>query len=54
MLSLFSAQLLKRYGHFSGLGLEIAFSHRHVEKRQFFRVKQLQQSTAPMDVTTTA
>ena len=48
MLSLFSAQLLKRYGHFSGLGVEIALSHRHVDKRLFFRVKRIQQSTASM------
>ena len=32
MLGLFSAQLLKSYGHFSGLGVEIVFNHHHVEK----------------------
>ena len=36
MLSLFPAQFLKRYGHFSRLEVEIALSHRHVEKRRFF------------------
>ena len=35
MLSLFSAQFLKRCGRFSKLGVEIALSHRHVEKRGF-------------------
>ena len=48
MLSLFSAQLLKSYGHFFGLGVEIARSHRYVEKRQFFRVRRIQQSRASM------
>ena len=28
-----STQSLKRYGYFSDLGVEIALSHRHVEKR---------------------
>ena len=32
MVDLFFAQLIKRYGHFLGLGGEIALSHRHVEK----------------------
>ena len=36
MLDLFFAQLIKRYGHFSGLGVEIALSHRHVEKTLIF------------------
>ena len=44
MLSSFSAQSLKMYGHFWDLGFEIALSHRHVEKRLLFWVKQ--QSTA--------
>ena len=36
MLDLFFAQLIKRYGHFSGHGVEIALSHRHVEKTLIF------------------
>ena len=36
MLSLFSAQSLKMYGHFWDLGVEIALSHRYVEKRLLF------------------
>ena len=36
MLDLFFAQLIKRYGHFSGLGVEIALGHRHVEKNVDF------------------
>ena len=36
MLDLFFAQLIKRYGNFSGLGVEIALSHRHVEKTLIF------------------
>ena len=36
MLDLFFAQLIKRYGHFSGLGVEIALSHCHVEKTLIF------------------
>ena len=32
MLDFFFAQLIKRYGHFSGLGVKIALSPRHVEK----------------------
>ena len=36
MLDLFFAQLIKRYRHFSGLGVEIALSHRHVEKMLIF------------------
>ena len=36
MLAIFFAQLIKRYGHFSGLGVEIALSHRHVEKTLIF------------------
>ena len=32
MLSLFSAQSLKRYGHVWDLGVEIPLRHRHVEK----------------------
>ena len=36
MLDLFFAQLIKRYGHFSGLGVEIALSHGHVEKTLVF------------------
>ena len=39
MLSSFSALSLKSYWHFLDLGVEIALSHRHVEKR-------IQQSTA--------
>ena len=35
MLSLFVATSLKSYGHFSYLGVQIAPSHRHVEKRSF-------------------
>ena len=35
MLSLFSAQLLKSYGHFLELGVKIFLSYRHVEKRDF-------------------
>ena len=41
MLGLFFAQLLKSYGPFSGLGVEIAVSLRHVEKTLIFRVKQI-------------
>ena len=33
------AQSLKRYGHFSNLGVEIALSHDNVEKRWFFSGK---------------
>ena len=36
MLDIFFAQLIKRYGHFSRLGVEIALSHRHVEKTLIF------------------
>ena len=36
MLDSFLAQLTKRYGHFSGLGVKIALSHRHVEKTLIF------------------
>ena len=39
MLSLFSSQSLKSCEHFSDLGVEIALSHRHVEKRWFFSGK---------------
>ena len=46
MLNLFVATLLKTDGHFSNLGVGIALGHRHVEKRGFSRVKQIQQSTA--------
>ena len=33
MLSSLVAQSLQSYGHFSNLGVEIAMSQRHVEKR---------------------
>ena len=36
MLDLFFAQLIRRFGHFSGLGVEIALGHRHVEKTLIF------------------
>ena len=36
MLDIFFAQFIKRYGHFSRLGVEIALSHRHVEKNVDF------------------
>ena len=36
---IFSAQSLKSYEHFSDLGVKIALSHRHVEKRLFFSGK---------------
>ena len=36
MLGLFFAKLSKSYGHFTGLGVEIALSHRHVEKNVDF------------------
>ena len=36
MLDFFFAQLIKRYRHFSGLGVEIALGHRHVEKTLIF------------------
>ena len=36
MLDVFFAQLIKRYGHFLGLGVEIALSLRHVEKTLIF------------------
>ena len=44
MMGLFFAQLIKHYGHFLWFGVEIALSHRHVEKTLDF----LQQSTASM------
>ena len=47
MLRLFSAQFFfKSYRHFSGLGVEIALSYRHVEQRRFFGVKRIQKSMA--------
>ena len=48
MLSSQLAQSLKSYGHFSDLGVQIALSQRHVE---FFRVKQIHQSTASQRTT---
>ena len=45
MLSSFVAQSLKSYDNFSDPGVEIALSHRHVEKRLFSRVKQIHEST---------
>ena len=39
MLSLFSAQLLKSYGHFSKLGVKICLSHCHVKKTLIFSGK---------------
>ena len=41
MLSSFSSQSLKNYEHFPDLGVEIALSHRYVEKRWFLRVKRI-------------
>ena len=41
-----SQRQFQSYGHCSDLGVEIALSHRHVEKRWFSLVKWLQQSTA--------
>ena len=41
-----SHRLLKSYGHFSDLMVEIALNHRHFEKRWFPRVKRMQQSMA--------
>ena len=45
MSNSFSAQSLKSYGHFSDIEVEIPLSHHHVEKRWFFRVKWMRQST---------
>ena len=39
MLGFFSAQSLKRYGHFSEFGVEIALNHHFVEKIVNFSVK---------------
>ena len=39
MLSSISAQSLKRYGHFSDHGVEIALSHRHAQNVDFFLEK---------------
>ena len=41
MLRSFSTQSLKSSDHFSDLWVEIALSHRHVEKRWFFWVKRV-------------
>ena len=46
MLSSLVAESLRSYGHFTNLGVQIALSHRRVEKRSFFRVKQIKESTA--------
>ena len=35
LTSFFSAQSLKSFEHISDIGIEIALSHRHVEKRFF-------------------
>ena len=48
MMGLFFAQLIKHYGHFLWFGVEIALSHRHVEKTLIFSGEKIQQSTASM------
>ena len=40
--------VIKKLWAFFGLGVEIARSHRYAEKRQFFRVRRIQQSTASL------
>ena len=54
MLGLFFAQLIKHYGHFLWFGVEIALSHRHVEKTLIFRVKNTAIHGLNEDVTATA
>ena len=46
MLSVCVATSIKSYGHGSGFWVKIAVSDRHAEKRSFFRVKQIQESSA--------
>ena len=38
--------VIKMYEHFSDLGVEIALTHHHVEKKSFYPVKQIHESTA--------
>ena len=55
MLGLFFAQLIKHYGHFLWFGVEIALSHRHVEKNvDFFGGKNTAIHGLNEDVTATA
>ena len=46
MLSVCVATSIKSYGHGSGFWVKIAVSDRNAEKRSFFRVKQIQESSA--------